>query len=380
MKQSIKTLFLVSFLSALTGCLLAWALYLGPGCLEGRRLAYGQERPPVRITDDRNAVIRAVKLISPAVVNIDTSSARKVTKSREFPAEKFFREFFGDSIPFNQYEEQIIPRKGKGSGVIISSDGYILTNDHVVRGADEILVTLSNKQQHKAVLKGADRVSDIAILKIEAKSLPVAKLGDSDRAEVGEWVIAVGNPYGYDHTVTAGVISGRGRNLSDGSKEYQDLLQTDAAINPGNSGGPLVNLDGEVIGINTAIMPFAQGIGFAIPINVARKIKDELATRGKISRPYMGVYMQELTPDLVDYLKLPFKEGIVVSGTVEGSPAESAGLRKGDVIQEIDRNRVKTADEIRKVVQSHKAGEEIRLLVWRSGKQEVVTVKIGEMP
>jgi S1-C subfamily serine protease len=198
--------------------------------------------------------------------------------------------------------------------------------------------------------------------------------------EVGEWVLAVGNPYGYDNTVTVGVISGRKRHLSDGSSDYQDLLQTDAAINPGNSGGPLVNLDGRVIGINTAIIPFAQGIGFAIPVNVVKNICAQLQTRGKVVRPYIGVYLQEFSRALADYLEVPFREGVLITGVMPGSPAEKGGLKKGAIVDEMDNRKVKTADDFRKAIQLHKVGDKVKLLVWSSGKQEVLTIIVGEMP
>jgi len=332
------------------------------------------------ITDDRNAVIKAVKMVSPSVVYIGTKVSRKSDRSSRDSMERFLREFFGNDAPLREYEERSAPSHGTASGVIISADGYILTNDHVVRGADEITVTLNDKRQFKGIIKGSDRISDIALVKIDASGLPVARLGDSDRVEVGEWVIAVGNPYGYDNTVTVGVISGRKRNLSDGSKEYQDLLQTDAAINPGNSGGPLVNLDGEVIGINTAIIPFAQGIGFAIPVNAARKIEAQLQSKGKVVRPYVGIYMQEINDSIADYLRLPFKKGVLVSAVMQGSPAFSAGFQKGDVVLEVDGKKVEAPDEFRRVIQGHAIGDAIKVLVWRSGKQEVVNLKVGEMP
>jgi serine protease Do len=378
-----KSIYLTIIIAVLASTLLASAgtyLVIAGG---GRHMS-----PPVSaseiakapITDDRNAVIKAVKMVSPSVVYIGTKVSRKSDRSSRDSMERFLREFFGNDAPLREYEERSAPSHGTASGVIISADGYILTNDHVVRGADEITVTLNDKRQFKGIIKGSDRISDIALVKIDASGLPVARLGDSDRVEVGEWVIAVGNPYGYDNTVTVGVISGRKRNLSDGSKEYQDLLQTDAAINPGNSGGPLANLDGEVIGINTAIIPFAQGIGFAIPVNAARKIEAQLQSKGKVVRPYVGIYMQEINDSIADYLRLPFKKGVLVSAVMQGSPAFSAGFQKGDVVLEVDGKKVEAPDEFRRVIQGHAIGDAIKVLVWRSGKQEVVNLKVGEMP
>ncbi len=378
-----KNLYLTIIIFALASALMASMgtyLLLESGGKHLASQASASELSRAQITDDRNAVINAVKKVSPSVVYIDTKMGRKNDRSSRDSMERFLREFFGNDVPLREYEERSAPSHGTASGVIISADGYIITNDHVVRGADEITVTLNDKRQFKGVVKGSDRVSDVALVKIDAKNLPVAKLGDSERVEVGEWVIAVGNPYGYDNTVTVGVISGRKRNLSDGSKEYQDLLQTDAAINPGNSGGPLVNLDGEVIGINTAIIPFAQGIGFAIPVNVAKKIEDQLQTKGKVVRPYVGIYMQDITDEIADYLKLPFKKGVLVSAVMQGSPAAMAGFQKGDVVIEVDGKKVEAPDEFRRIIQSHAIGDAIKALVWRSGKQEVVSLKVGEMP
>ncbi|MHC9542495.1 MAG: S1C family serine protease [Vulcanimicrobiota bacterium] len=378
-----KNLYLTIIIFALASALMASAgTYIvvesGGRHLASSAAASELSRSP--ITDDRNAVINAVKKVSPSVVYIDTKVSRKSSRGSRDSMERFIREFFGNDIPFQEYEERTVPSHGTASGVIISADGYILTNDHVVRGADEITVTLNDKKQFKGIIKGSDRVSDIALVKIDASNLPVARLGDSDKVEVGEWVIAVGNPYGYDNTVTVGVISGRKRNLSDGSKEYQDLLQTDAAINPGNSGGPLVNLNGEVIGINTAIIPFAQGIGFAIPVNAARKIEAQLQAQGKVVRPYVGIYMQDIDDAIAGYLRLPFKKGVLISAVMQDSPAASAGIRKGDVVLEVDGKKVEAPDEFRRIIQSHGIGDAIRVLIWRSGKQEAVSLKVGEMP
>ena len=378
-----KNLYLTIIIFALASALMASAgtyIVVEGG---GRHLASSaaaSELSRYPITDDRNAVINAVKKVSPSVVYIDTKVSRKSSRGSRDSMERFVREFFGNDIPFQEYEERTVPSHGTASGVIISADGYILTNDHVVRGADEITVTLNDKKQFKGIIKGSDRVSDIALVKIDANNLPVARLGDSDKVEVGEWVIAVGNPYGYDNTVTVGVISGRKRNLSDGSKEYQDLLQTDAAINPGNSGGPLVNLNGEVIGINTAIIPFAQGIGFAIPVNAAKKIEAQLQAQGKVVRPYVGIYMQDIDDAIADYLRLPFKKGVLVSAVMQGSPAAAAGFKKGDVVLEVDGKKVEAPDEFRRIIQSRSIGDAIRVLIWRSGKQEAVSLKVGEMP
>lgn len=378
MMKSFAKIILISFLSAIMGCLFMYAVLNLHPMAHGNAAA--SDLAAATVTSDRDAVVKAVKIISPAVVNIDTKAFRKVVNRTITPGDGFMREFFGDSIPFREYHEEIMPQKGMASGVIISSNGLILTNDHVVRGADEIIVTLGDKKQYKATLKGSDRISDIAILKIDANNLPVAAIGDSDSVEVGEWVIAVGNPYGYEHTVTVGVISGRKRHLSDSTKDYQDLLQTDAAINPGNSGGPLCDLDGRVIGINTAIVPFAQGIGFAIPINSVQKIRDVLIEKGKVSRPYIGIYMQEMTRELAEYLGTTYREGVLVMDVAPDGPAQKAGINKGDILLEVEKQKVKSPEEVRKLIQVKKIGDTVRLLVSTEKGQNVVSLKIGEMP
>ncbi|MBI2265833.1 MAG: trypsin-like peptidase domain-containing protein [Armatimonadetes bacterium] len=235
---------------------------------------------PGKLSDQ--PIIRAAQLVAPSVVNIDTLRFARPPQGSE---DELFERFFG-GVPFSSP-----PQKGQGSGVIITKDGIVLTNQHVIEGAHQISVTLPDKRVLKGQIIGADKLSDLAIVRVQASNLPAAPLGNSDELKVGEWVIAIGNPYGYDHTVTVGVVSATGRRIVEEDRDYRNLIQTDAAINPGNSGGPLVNLQGQVVGINTAIIPFAQGIGFTIPVNIARNIINQLTSTGKVSRPYLGIKM-----------------------------------------------------------------------------------------
>jgi serine protease Do len=286
-----------------------------------------------------------------------------------------------NSLPY-RFGRQAQPRKtqGEGSGVIISNDGYILTNEHVVHGASEITVTLPDKRKFKGQVKAADKLSDIAIVKIGATSLPAAQLGNSDTLPIGSFVIAVGNPYGFQHTVTMGVLSAKGRSIPASGKEFRDLLQTDAAINPGNSGGPLVDLEGRVIGINTAILPDAQGLGFAIPINTARGVMQQLMTNGKVIRPYIGIVMQAVTDQIANYVQLPQTEGVLVRQVVDGSPAAHAGLRQGDVIVAVDGAHVADPESLQSQVRGHHVGDALTLQVWSGKQMHTVTLRVQEMP
>ena len=294
--------------------------------------------------------------------------------------DEFFERFFRYRLP-----ERRQPKKyyqyGQGSGFIISEDGYILTNNHVVGDADKITVRLEDKREFKAKLIGTDPRSDVAVIKINADDLPALKLGDSDKIEVGDWVIAIGNPFGLVQTVTAGIVSAKGRSAV-GIADYEDFIQTDAAINPGNSGGPLLNLDAEVIGINTAIFTRSggyMGIGFAIPINMAKAIKEQLVKKGKVTRGYLGVVIQDVSEDLAKTFGLEKAEGALVSEVTEDSPASKAGIKRGDVIIEYDGKKVEDVGHLRNMVALTPVGKKVSLVVVRDGKRVTLTVKIGEL-
>lgn len=320
---------------------------------------------------------------SKCVVNIDTRKNVSVPDSPfhfNLPF-KEFEFFFGpDMQPF---QGKPIPHnfesRGNGSGVIYRADGYILTNNHVVQ-ADEINVTLDDKRTFKGKIVGRDSFTDLALVKIDATNLPAARFGSSKTLRPGDWAIAIGSPLGLDHTVTFGIISALGRSLNELGTNVE-LIQTDAAINPGNSGGPLLNIKGEVIGLNTAIRGDAQNVGFAIPIDVAYEVAEQLLKGGKIARAYLGIYMQDLDEPLRKSLGLPEKsKGVLVARISPDSPADKAGMMQGDVIQKIDGKPMETSKEVQELVRKHKPGDSLNLLVMRNGVLTAVTVKIGDYP
>lgn len=316
--------------------------------------------------------VPAVVRVRPSVVNI----AMERTVANPFPDFQQFQPFFGD---FPGLPSGPIHQKGIGSGVIVSPDGYILTNAHVVKGADRLTVTLLDGRTFTGTVVGADPETDLAVVKISARDLPAASLGDSAALVPGDWAIAIGNPYGLTSTVTAGVISATGRTLPDGPEET--FIQTDAAINPGNSGGALVDTAGQVIGINTAEFANAQGIGFAIPIDTAKGIMRQLIATGRVVRPYLGVYLQPVTPDLATALHLPPKtSGVLVADVVPNSPAAAAGLVRGDVIVEAAGQHVTAPSALVALVRKSTIGTPLLLLVERQNHTQYVTVKIGQMP
>ncbi len=323
------------------------------------------------------------KEINPSVVNISTT---KIFKTREFHHPFMgkndpFRFFFGDDF-FKKFFGGKIPREFKqrslGSGFIIDPDGYILTNNHVVAKADKVVVKLENGKEYKAKIIGTDPKTDVALIKIKVdKPLKAVTLGDSDKIRVGDWVIAIGNPFGLSHTVTAGIISAKGRVI--GSGPYDDFLQTDASINPGNSGGPLISMDGTVIGINTAIISSGQGIGFAIPINMAKKIVPQLKKTGHVVRGWLGVYIQDITPELAK--KFGLKEdqkGVLVSKVFDDSPADKGGIKQGDVIVKFDGKPVHSGHELALIVSQTKVGKKVEVEIVRDGETIVKTVKVGQ--
>lgn len=329
---------------------------------------------PTNVMLGPDTIQNIVKQTSPAVVKIETE-----VQSRDaydpFLGDPFFRDFFGDL-----FRSQPEIRNGLGSGFLISADGYIVTNDHVVSGASRIKVYLSSeKEPYEAKLIGSDTQLDLAVLKIDAgNSLPYLLFGDTNKLEVGSWVIAIGNPYGLDHTVTVGVISAKGRPVTIQDTEYKDLLQTDASINPGNSGGPLIDLSGKVIGINTAINAQAQGIGFAIPSSTVTQVLDQLINSGKVIRPWLGVYMQPVTEDLANYFGLEKTEGVLISAIAEGSPAQKAGLQRGDIVLEYNKKKVNDPDTLKDEVLKTKIGEKVVLLLFRNGNTQYIPITVEE--
>ncbi|MBF2098586.1 MAG: trypsin-like peptidase domain-containing protein [Gloeomargaritaceae cyanobacterium C42_A2020_066] len=334
-----------------------------------------------------NFVIDATRKVGPAVVRIDTER-RVVQAADPFLDDPFFRRFFGDDLgPRGQRERR---ERGQGSGFITDTRGTVITNAHVVQGADKVTVTLTDGRQFPGVVRGTDEVTDLAVVQIQnpTGTLPVAPLGNSDQLQVGDWAIAMGNPLGLDNTVTLGIVSNLSRSSSKvGIPDKRlDFIQTDAAINPGNSGGPLLNADGQVIGINTAIRAGAEGIGFAIPINTARRVTPILAEGREVPHPYIGIAMVSLTPELAreanenpnSTVRLPEVKGALVSQVIPDSPAAKGGLRRGDVITEIDGKRVDTADDLQKVVEQTQVGERLPVKVRRGDQTLSLTVRTGD--
>ncbi len=337
-----------------------------------------------------NIFVEIAKKQNPAVVNISTKTKRRARPPRpprnpkapggQDPFQDFYDKFFGD--------RDRKPRSGTGSGFIIDKEGLILTNNHVIDGADEIVVLIQDgnngEKEYDAKLVGTDSKTDIALIKLVPeeggrKSFPALSLGNSDKLEVGEWVVAIGNPFGLSHTVTVGVVSAKERNI--GSGPYDEFIQTDASINPGNSGGPLMNIKGEVIGINTAIISGNSGgnvgIGFAIPINVAKDILKDLKEKGTVTRGWLGVMIQKITPDLAESFNLDRTEGALVGDVIPNSPAEKAGIQRGDVIVKFDQEEVRTMEALPKIVGSTTPGKAVEVEIIRDGKEKVLDVTIA---
>jgi serine protease Do len=317
--------------------------------------------------------------VSPSVVNIDVFGQVLSPMSTSSEADFYFN---GTRIaPFKSLP--LIPRtqkNGTGSGLIIRSDGYILTNNHVVKGTDRISVTLSDRRSFSGKIVGRDPLSDLALIKIPAQSLPVAKLGTSKNLRPGEWAIAIGSPLGLSQTVTLGIISAIGRSVADITSEVA-FIQTDAAINPGNSGGPLLNLNGQVIGINTFIRTDAQNIGFATPIDTAKTVADQLIAAGKINRPWVGMKMTNLSPELKRKLSLPQStQGSIVVSVIDNGPAEKAGLLPGDIVQRINNEKVESVKDVQRMVRLHQAGDVLTLDALRKGAMIHATITLTPMP
>ena len=314
---------------------------------------------------------------SPAVVNIRTvRSVQPMAGPPGLPP--MFEKFFGGPFGGRRGPTREFEVPGQGSGFVISPDGYIVTNSHVVEDADKIHVAFSNGEELEATVVGRDPKTDIALIRVTPeKSLEALVLGDSDAVRPGEWVVAIGNPFGLEHTVTAGIVSAKHRNIGQGS--YDDFIQTDAAINPGNSGGPLLNLRGEVIGINTAINPQANTIGFTVPINMAKQILPQLRADGRVTRGWLGVVIQHVTPELAEAFDLSEDQGALVSRVMEGSPAERAKLQVGDVIVEFDGETIEEWNELPRVVAGTSVDKSVDLVVVRGGKRKTVSLNVGKM-
>jgi S1-C subfamily serine protease len=335
-----------------------------------------------------NFIADAVERVGPSVVRIDAE--RTLTGMPGALEHPLFKRFFGDE------EAPIVPdlperiEQGTGSGFILSADGELMTNAHVVEGADQVTVTLKDGRTFAGEVKGADPVTDVAVVKINATNLPVAPLGSTDDLAPGQWAIAIGNPLGLDNTVTAGIISALDRTSTQVgiSDKRVRFIQTDAAINPGNSGGPLLNARGEVIGMNTAIRANAQGLGFAIPIETAKRIADQLFANGQVQHPYLGIQMVNLTPEMRDRinsepelnLKIAQDEGVIIVRVMEGTPAATAGLKRGDIIQTVNGKKVSDATDVQAQVENSKIGAPLKVEINRNGKTQVINVKPTALP
>jgi len=351
-------------------------------------LKNANERTINTLQDLNNAFVDIAKAVTPTVVTVFTEKVYKV-RYNEFnpffgndPFQDFFSQFFGSPHQTKPKVKKFI-QEGMGSGVIVSSDGYILTNNHVVKEADKLKVQLSDKRIFDAKIIGRDPKTDIALIKINAKNLPAAKLGDSDKLRIGEIVLAIGSPLSknLEHTITHGIVSAKGRS-NFGLADYEDFIQTDAAINPGNSGGALVNLNGEVVGINAAIATQSggfQGIGLAVPINMAKSVMEQLKEHGKVIRGFLGAYIQDVTSQMAQAMNLPNTKGALISDVQKGGPAEKAGLKAGDVVIKFNGREINNSTQFRILVASSAPGTKVNLTILRDGKKKVIAVKLGEL-
>jgi serine protease Do len=340
--------------------------------------------PELRSPGQLPDFVELAKKMRPVVVNISTTQVSEGRGQPEFgnpfgeddPFNDFWKRFFGGPVPRGPQRQRIL-----GSGFIIDADGSILTNNHVVENAQKIVVKLSDEQEYEAKVVGRDAKTDIAVIKINTKNgLTAAGLGDSDNLEVGEWVMAIGNPFGLDSTVTSGIVSAKGRHIGQGP--YDNFIQTDASINPGNSGGPLINLRGEVVGINTAIFSRSGGnigIGFAIPINLVKELLPQLRGKGKVTRGYLGVLIQKVTPEIAESLGMDKGRGALVANVSKDGPAEKAGVKVGDVIIEFDGKEIKDSGDLPIIVARTPVDRKVRMKVLRDKKELQLTVSVGEL-
>jgi serine protease Do len=325
---------------------------------------------------------KLAEMAGPAVVNIRTVKTikgggpvfrhfQRGPRGREHPFNDFFEKFFGEEMQ-REYKQPSL-----GSGFIIDKKGYVVTNNHVIEGADQIKVKLDDDNEFDAEVVGRDPNTDLALLKINSeKDLPVLKLGDSDNLKIGHWVVAIGSPFGLERTVTAGIVSAKGRVI--GSGPYDDFIQTDASINPGNSGGPLLNMDGEVVGINTAIIASGTGIGFAIPVNLAEDIIAQLKSEGEVTRGWLGVAIQDLTREMAEYYGLKDRKGVLVADVFKGDPADKAGIRAKDIILEVNDQKVETSRQLTSMIAGLKVGETATVEVFRDGRKKTFSVKLAK--
>jgi len=380
------------FLSSLVLIPLVLAMSLVPVVLSMALVSVEKARAEAGINGGSNDRVQTTKVeglpsfaglvqkLKPSVVNISTTSVLRI-KGFDFPSpfgekdpfEEFFKGFFGE-MPQQEFRQQ-----GLGSGFVVSEDGYVVTNTHVIDKAKDIQVTLADGEKYEAKVIGRDSKTDIALLKIDPRGrLQAIKFGDSDKLSIGDWVIAIGNPFGLGHTVTAGIVSATGRALGMGN--YDDFIQTDAPINPGNSGGPLFDLNGDVIGVNSAIVAGGQGIGFSIPSNMVKNVVEQLETKGKVVRGWLGVLVQPVTPEIAESMNLNEVGGALVADVTPDSPAQKAGIKRGDVVIGLDGQRVGSVSDLTSKIAMTSPGTNEKLDMIREGKEKEVTVKIGELP
>lgn len=347
-----------------------------------------QDNRSKSINVPRNYVVDAVNRTGPAVVRINAS--RTVASNQQIPEalleDPMFRQFFGNQLR-RMPKERV--ERGTGSGFIINKEGDIITNAHVVSGADKVTVILKDGRQIEGKVLGSDELTDIAVVQVKADNLPVVSLGSSQSLQPGDWAIAIGNPLGLDNTVTAGIISAIGRNSGQiGVDKRVSFIQTDAAINPGNSGGPLLNQDGEVIGVNTAIIQGAQGLGFSIPIETAQRISKQIIQTGKVSRAYLGIQMVTVDPNVKRQvnqdsdlgIQISEEKGVLITRVVDASPAAKAGARKGDVIIKLDNSDILSADQVTQLVEARSVGDKLQMEIRRNGQTVVLTVETEQFP
>lgn len=383
-KVSVKAVVLVALVSLLVGLGISGSFdWLTPS--RALNLLGESGNSEIRTTSNQLPdFVALAKRMKPLVVNISSTQVSESRGQQEFgspfgeddPFNDFWRRFFGGPLPRGPQRQRSL-----GSGFVIDSDGSILTNNHVVENAQRIVVRLADEQEYEAKVIGKDPKTDIAIIKVNARAkLPVANLGDSDQLEVGEWVLAIGNPFGLDHTVTSGIVSAKGRHIGQGP--YDNFIQTDASINPGNSGGPLINMRGEVVGINTAIFSRSGtniGIGFAIPINLVKELLPQLKGKGKVTRGYLGVLIQKVTPEIAESLGMEKGRGALVANVSKDGPAEKAGVKVGDVIVEFDGKEIKDSGDLPIIVARTPVDKKVRLKVLRDKKEVTLTVPVGEL-